>query len=96
VPDGKRYTLVWISTGSNEGGEYIHGAGACDMIIDANSRKGFKNLADHVNKMDAALKGRFRLEDLGATEKEILKQFIISFKQELWENSPEEFKQALS
>lgn len=96
VENGELYFIVWVSTSSNENGPYVHGAGACKMIIDRENRKGFKILADHVNSMDAAMKGRFKLEILGATEKRILREFIQNLKVELWKNSPEELKAALA
>lgn len=96
VPDGKLYYIVWVSVGSNEKGKYVHGAGACKMVIDSVNRKGYKILAEHVNAMDAAMKGRFRLDGLTAKEKKIFMDFLMKEKKDIWDNSPEEFKQLLS
>lgn len=89
VPNGIPYVIVWISTSSNEQGVYIHGAGSCRMTIDADSRKGYKILAEHVNQMDAAMKGRIRIDDLSQEERELLKSFLEQHKPGILENSPE-------
>lgn len=89
APNGLPYVIVWISTSTNEQGLYIHGAGSCRMTIDAETRKGFKILADHVNQMDAAMKGRIRIDDLSKEERGLLKSFLEQHKPGILENSPD-------
>lgn len=89
VPNGVPYVIVWVSSSQNENGPYIHGAGACRMTIDSEARRGYKLLADHVNSMDIAMKGRFRLNELTDEEKSLLKAFIQEYKPGIWENSSE-------
>ncbi len=94
TPNGIPYLIVWVSTSTNEKGYYIHGAGACRMTIDSEARHGYKLLAEHVNSMDTAMKGRFRMEDMNTEEKTLLKTFIEEYKPGILENS-EEFLRAL-
>lgn len=94
TPNGIPYVIVWVSTSSNEQGFYIHGAGACRMTVDREARRGYKLLADHVNSMDTAMKGRFQLHELTVEEKQLLITFIQQFKPGLWEHS-ESFRNAL-
>ncbi|MMZ61177.1 YwhD family protein [compost metagenome] len=65
------------------------------MWIDSEARRGWKILADHVNKMDYALKRRIILDGLSAEQKNALKQLLIDTNQEWWERSPDELKAAL-
>ena len=65
------------------------------MLIDTEARRGWKILADHVNKLDYALKRRFILEGLSDEEKKALKDLLISHNAEWWERSPEQLKAAL-
>lgn len=88
-PNGIPYVIVWVSTSSNEQGFYIHGAGSCQMTVDSEAKRGYKLLAEHVNSMDAAMKGRFRVEDLTSEEKQLLKNFIEEYKPGILANSSE-------
>ncbi|MDW2798394.1 YwhD family protein, partial [Clostridium boliviensis] len=65
-------------------------------LIDREARRGWKILADHVNRMDDALKRRIRVSELGAVEKKALRDLLISHDEKMWDNSPEELKQALA
>lgn len=95
VPNGKLYWVVWVAVDRDEKGPYYAGVAACPMTIDRESRKGWKNLAEHVNRMDDALKRRIRIEALGEVEKAALKQLLISHNKQMWENSRAELKEQL-
>jgi hypothetical protein len=96
VPNGKKYWLVWVAVDQAEGGGYYAGVTACEMLIDREARRGWKILADHVNKMDYAMKRRYILEGLGENEKQNLRELLESHNPSIWANSPEELKQKLS
>jgi hypothetical protein len=96
VPEGGRTCwIVWVAVDRNEDGQYYAGATACEMIVNPEARRGWKILADHVNKLDYALKRRFVLEGLSAGEKAALKTLLMSHNAEWWEHSPEQLKAAL-
>lgn len=89
VPDGRRCWIVWVAVGRDEDGPHYAGAAACEMRIDAEARKGWKILADHVNKMDYAMKRRFILDGLDEREKTALRNLLISHNPDWWERSEE-------
>lgn len=95
VPNGKRCWIIWVASGRNENGVIYKGATACEMLIDREARRGFKILADHVNRMDYAMKGRYLLESLNDVEKGALKNFLMEHNATMWENSPEALKEQL-
>ncbi|MNJ02488.1 YwhD family protein [compost metagenome] len=66
------------------------------MLIDTEARRGWKVLADHVNRMDRAMKRQVLLENLTADEKALLKATLQEFNAAWWERSGEELKQALA
>ena len=96
VPNGKLYWVVWVAVDQNERGSYYAGVAACPMLIDREARRGWKILADHVNRMSDALKKRIRVSELGAVEKKALRDLLISHDEKMWNNSSEELKQALA
>lgn len=96
IERGELYWVVWVAIDRNEQGAFYAGVTACPMVIDHESRRGWKNLADHVNRMDDALKRRIKLNDLGEVEKQALKKLLIEHDENMWDNSKEELKQALS
>lgn len=96
VPNGRKCWIVWVVVGRTEEGQYYAGVTACEMSVDPEARKGWKILADHVNKMDYALKHRFILEGLNETEKSALRKQLMEHNAEWWNRSPEELKNKLS
>lgn len=95
VPNGRQVWIVWVAVDRTEEGQHYGGMTACEMWIDEEAKRGWKILADHVNKLDAALKRKINLEGLGPVEKKALKELLISKNEEWWNASPDEFKQAL-
>ena len=95
VPNGRQVWIVWVAVDRDEHGQFYGGATACEMWIDEEAKRGWKILAEHVNKLDAALKRKVQLDGLGAEEKAALKQLLMTRKEEWWAATPDEFKQAL-
>jgi predicted nucleic acid-binding Zn finger protein len=95
VPNGRQCWIVWVAVGRNDEGQYYAGVTACEMLVDSEARRGWKILADHVNKMDYALKRRIILEGLSETERAALKKALIAHNAEWWERSSEELKMGL-
>ncbi len=96
VPNGKKCWIVWVAADRTEKGPYYAGVTACEMLVDREAKRGWKILADHVNKMDAAMKRRYMLTELNETEKAVLKNRLQEHNPGMWENSPEELEKALS
>ncbi|AKG36975.1 YwhD family protein [Paenibacillus durus] len=95
VPEGRQVWVVWVAVERTPEGQHYAGLTACEMWIDSEAKRGWKILADHVNKLDSALKRRIIVEGLGAQEKAALKSLLVSHNAEWWNASPEELKQAL-
>ncbi|MCM3043140.1 YwhD family protein [Paenibacillus motobuensis] len=95
VPNGRQVWIVWVAVDRTPEGQFYGGMTACEMLIDKDARRGWKILADHVNKMDYALKRKVILDGLSPEQKASLKQLLIDTNAEWWENSPEELKAAL-
>nr|WP_206093485.1 YwhD family protein [Paenibacillus yonginensis] len=96
VPNGRQVWVVWVAVDQTEEGKCYGGATACEMLIDTDAKRGWKILADHVNKLDYALKRKIMLDDLGSEEKAALKQLLMSHNEEWWDRTPEAFKAALN
>jgi formylmethanofuran:tetrahydromethanopterin formyltransferase len=96
TPNGRKCWIVWVVVGRDEQDQkYYAGVTACEMAIDSEARRGYKILADHVNRMDYALKGRLMLDGLDDTEKAALRQLLIENSEEMWANSSETLKNGL-
>lgn len=97
VPNGRTLWVVWVAVDrSKEDGAHYAGVTACEMKIDAEARKGWKILADHVNKMDYAMKRRFILDGLNEQEARALKRVLVEHNPDMWERSPQELKDRLA
>jgi hypothetical protein len=95
VPNGRKCWIVWVAVGRKEEGPYYAGVASCEMLIDTEARRGWKILAEHVNRMDRAMKRKILLENLDAAEKAVLKEALIGHNPEWWEHSEDELKLAL-
>ncbi|WNR44336.1 YwhD family protein [Paenibacillus roseipurpureus] len=96
VPNGRKAWIVWVAVDRAEDGAYYAGMSACEMLIDTEARRGWKILADHVNKMDAAMKRKFVLEGLSDKEREALRTCLIAHNEDWWNRSDQTLKDALS
>jgi hypothetical protein len=96
VPNGRTCWIVWVAVDRDEQGQYYGGLTACEMLVDTEARRGWKILADHVNRMDKAMKRQILVEGLNDTEKAALQRSLQEFNEEWWERSGDALKQALS
>lgn len=92
---GKAYWLVWVTIDHKEDGPYYAGVAACEMVVNREKRRGYKILADHVNKMDKSMKRHIIVEHMDQPSKQILRDFLEGHNPEMWERSAEQLRQDL-
>jgi hypothetical protein len=95
VPNGRPAWVVWVAVDRNEEGSYYAGVASCEMLIDEEAKRGWKVLPDHVNRLDAAIKRKFMLDNIGPQEKSALKKLLIEHNAEWYDRSPDALKQLL-
>jgi hypothetical protein len=96
VPNGRPCWIVWVAVDRKEEGSYYAGVTSCEMLVDTEAKRGWKILADHVNRMDYALKRRIMLDNISGREKAALKKLLMEYNPEMWANSEESLKSALA
>ncbi|AOM81515.1 hypothetical protein BBEV_0120 [Salisediminibacterium beveridgei] len=96
VPNGRPFWLVWVQTDMLNGGPAYAGVAACEMTVDREIRRGYKSLPEHVNNMDKAMKGRILVEQMDDKSKDILRNYLETFNQEMWDRSSDELKNGLA
>jgi len=96
VPNGRPVWVVWVAVDRDEHGFFYGGIASCEMLIDEEARIGWKILADHVNRMDAAIKRKVMLDNLGPAEKAALRKLLVEHNAQWWERSPQALKDALA
>lgn len=94
VPNGRQVWIVWVAVDRSPEGQFYGGLTACEMWIDTEARRGWKILAEHVNRMDYALKRKVLLEGLSSEQKQLLKQLLLDTNEQWWEQSPDHVKAA--
>jgi hypothetical protein len=95
VPNGRLCWIVWVAVDRKLEGSYYAGVTSCEMLVDPEARRGWKILAEHVNRLDYALKRRIMLDNIGDREKAALKKLLIEHNPEMWDNSEKALKDAL-
>ena len=93
---GKPYWLVWVTIDHKEDGPYYAGVAACEMVVNREKRRGYKILADHVNKMDKSMKRHILVEHMDQPSKQILRDFLEGHNPEMWKRSAEQLRQDLN
>lgn len=96
VPNGRKCWIVWVAVDRAAEGPHYGGMTACEMLVDPEARRGWKILAEHVNKLDYALKRRVILDGLDAAEKSALRELLINHNAEWWERTEDRVKEALA
>ncbi|MDQ0164826.1 YwhD family protein [Bacillus horti] len=96
VPNGRPFWMVWVAIERSPKGPYYAGVTACEFTVDEEIRRGYKNLAEHVNKMDKSLKRKIMVDFMDDKSKNILAEFLKGFNEQMWENSTDELKQGLN
>jgi len=96
TPNGRPCWIVWVAVERSEEGAYYAGAASCEMLIDSEAKRGWKILADHVNRLDRAIKRKYMLDNIGPVEKAALRKLLMEHNLEWWERSPEELKALLA
>lgn len=93
---GKAYWLVWVTIDHKEDGPYYAGVAACEMVVNREKRRGYKILADHVNKMDKSMKRHIIVEHMDQPSKKVLRDFLEGHNPEMWKRSAEQLRQDLN
>lgn len=84
---GKPYWLVWVTIDQKPEGPYYAGVSACEMVINREKRRGYKLLADHVNRMDKSMKRHIMVDFMDDRSKNILRDFLQGHNKDMWERS---------
>ncbi|MFD1929416.1 YwhD family protein [Sporosarcina siberiensis] len=92
---GKPYWLVWVTIDFKEDGPYYAGVAACEMVINREKRRGYKNFIEHMNYMDKSMKRHIIVEQMDDKSKHILADFLEGHNKELWDRSTPELHSSL-
>lgn len=95
VPNGKVFWICWTVVERGPNGPYYYGVAASELLIDAEAKRGYKNLGEHVKHMEQALKGKYVLDHLDDKSKQLLGEFLKDFNASLWNNAPESLHELL-
>lgn len=96
VPNGKLYWIVWVNVDRNENGPYYSGVAGSEIRVDRSIKRAYKSMPEHVKHMEQSLKGKVVVEHMDAKSRQLLRGYLEEFNEEMWENSSDELKQALS
>lgn len=87
---GKPYWLIWVTIDYKAEGPYYAGVTACEMVVNREKRRGYKLLADHVNRMDKSMKRHIMVDFMDDRSKNILRDFLQTHNREMWDHSEEQ------
>lgn len=84
VPNGKFYWLVWVTILYKDSEPYYGGVTSCEMTVDREIRRGYKNFPYHVNMMDKSHKGHIVVDHMDDKSKQLLADFLKNHNEDMW------------
>ena len=96
VPNGKLYWIVWVNGDQNENGPYYSGVAGSEIRVDRSIKRAYKSMPEHVKHMEQSLKGQIVVDHMDEKSRKLLRDYLEEFDKEMWENSSDELKKALS
>lgn len=95
VPNPKLYWIVWVNVERGEQGSFYSGVAGSELLVDRPNKRAYKSMAQHVTHMEKSLKGKVIVEHMDEKSQKLLKDFLIAFDEDMWNNSQEALKEAL-
>ncbi|RKQ31539.1 YwhD family protein [Oceanobacillus halophilus] len=96
VPNGKLYWIVWVNVERNENGKFYSGVAGSEIRVDREIKRAYKSMPEHIKHMEQSLKGKVIVDHMDDHSKKLLKDYLIEFDENMWNNSTDELKNALS
>jgi len=96
VPEGLLYWIVWVTVDTGDNGSYYSGVAGSELRVDRPNKKAYKSMGEHVTHMEKSLKGHIIVDHMDDHSKKLLGNFLREHSEEMWENSSDELKKALS
>ena len=66
------------------------------MVVNREKRRGYKILADHVNRMDKSMKRKIMVDNMDEKSKHVLADFLKGFDEAMWNRSDEQLRNELA
>ena len=92
---GKPYWLIWVTIDFKPEGAYFAGVSACERVVNREKRRGYKILADQVNKMDKSMKRQILVDYMDEPSKKVLAEFLMEHNLDMWNRSDEKLHRDL-
>jgi hypothetical protein len=95
VPNARCIPEVWVTLRRTENGMSYFGICGSEIWVN-DQQQGYKSMAQLVNQMDGAMKGKVDVKNLSAEQKEKLVNFLQQFRGDLWVNTADDVKKLLA
>lgn len=97
VGEGASCWIVWVAVELDAANNPVRlkGASACELWVNPQARRGYKSVAESVNRMSEAMRGGVNVSRLSPQARASVKQQLIAIGRELWERSAASLRQAL-
>ncbi|WP_156290196.1 YwhD family protein [Oceanobacillus salinisoli] len=95
VLNGKLYWIVWVNVERNESGKFYSGVAGSEIRVDRENKRAYKYMPEHIKHMEKSLKGKIIVDHMDDHSKKLLKDFLVDFDEDMWNNSSDELKDAL-
>ncbi|HLR67273.1 YwhD family protein [Virgibacillus alimentarius] len=95
VPNPRLYWIVWVTVEKNDHGPYFAGVAGSELLVDKPNKRAYKSMPQHVTHMEKSLKGKIVVEHMDDHSKKLLRDFLVEFDEDMWNNSTDELKEAL-
>lgn len=94
VQNGRKIPIVWVAMHPGPPPRYS-GVTVSHLLVNPEAGVGFKDLPSQSTQMIRAMRGKVDVVLLREEERRVLKQALIGYSRELWDQATPEFRQAL-
>lgn len=96
LADGKTHWIAWVAIELDAANQPVRykGLAVSELLINPDTRRGYKSVAGSTNRMSEAIRGGVNLATLKPELLPGVKRQLLSINLRLWEEAPESLKQA--
>ena len=95
---GQRHWIIWVAVELDPANQPVRykGIAVSELWVDPSTQRGYKSVAESVNRMAEAMRGGVNFKTMTSAEKAAIKQQLMTLSPETWQRSSQPLKDALT
>ena len=97
IAQAQRYWIVWVAVELDAANQPVRykGIAVSELWVDPSTQRGYKSVAESVNRMAEAMRGGVNFKTMTSAEKTAVKQQLVALSSDAWGRATETLRRAL-